>query len=118
MKALIVGRAQGVWGEVTNAHLLTVFDLIICVNGAGVDYPGMFDCWVSYHGYYFPKWIKARRKKHPQLARLDDIEFWTSTAGRKVPGEEKKLWREVVEGGSPVFINGRGGHHCNSLAWS
>lgn len=104
-RALIVGRGRGVWREVTQALLMYPFEIIVCINGAGVDYPAPFHVWVSYHGYKFPEWIKARARRHPKL--LEGIEYWTATSGRKVRPIEKALGLKTVpctEGGGSGLI--------------
>src|SRR3990167_6941502 len=63
--SLIIGRAAGVWEEVEVAKALIhpIEPIIIAINKAGRDYPGMVSSWVSYHPDLFVGWLKQRRDK-------------------------------------------------------
>lgn len=89
MKAIIIGRARGVWAEILEAKKLCTFDKTIVVNQAGIDYPEHIDHWVSFHASLLftepvtrggwnrglGDWVKKRRAKgYP-----DAQNYWTST---------------------------------------
>lgn len=69
-RALVFGRAKGVWDEVEAAKLLCSYDYVIAVGSAGLDYSGHIDCWVTYHASLFPDWAKRRERKGFNQARL------------------------------------------------
>lgn len=88
--ALVIGRAQGTWGEVDAANRLVgsvtgPFDTVVAVNDAGYDYPHV-DHWVSFHGDKFERWSQIRRENGFEPAQL-----WTSTYGRKESAYERAL---------------------------
>lgn len=67
MKALIVGRAVGVWEEVEAAKKLGAYDSVTVIGKAGIDYPEPFDHWVSWHWNLFPHWQQQRELKGRDL---------------------------------------------------
>lgn len=79
--ALVFGRANGVWGEI--AHTLEIagsFDEVFAVGSAGVDYPGPFKHWVTFHPSSFPIWIEKRSFKGYPPATY----YWTNARPRKM----------------------------------
>jgi hypothetical protein len=63
-----------VWDEIEQARNLCRVDLVIAVNGVGVDYPGHIDHWVSFHLDLLPHWAALRVK----AGRSHVDSFWTS----------------------------------------
>lgn len=80
--ALIFGRAVGVWDEIDAALRLGSYDHVIGIGSAAVDYPGEFDCWVSFHANMFSHWIEKRgRRGFPAAKRF----FSNTHKGMPVP---------------------------------
>lgn len=145
--ALVVGRASGVWEERLAAIQLATPDTILVVNGAGVDHPGPFDHWVSWHADLFPKWLALRR----QTGQEAPSSFWTARyrghtrkagrrpRGRSVPEPIPLKYVDGTFGGSSGLIavlvaldklqvthvilagipmSPERGHYDNSMSWS
>jgi hypothetical protein len=72
--ALIFGRACGVWEEVAEAQRWHPYDYTLAVGSAGVDYPGGFAHWVSFHTLLLPYWAECRSK----LGRTPAREYWSA----------------------------------------
>lgn len=71
MKALVFGRAVGVWDEMVQAQAFASFDTIIGVGSASADYPGHLDCIVSFHVELIGTWVALRHKRgYPPARRL------------------------------------------------
>ena len=71
MRALIFGRAKGVWEEVEAAQQLCSYDAITAVGRSGIDYPGPIDHWVTWHSLNFALWVTQRREKgYPDVGKL------------------------------------------------
>lgn len=62
IRALILGRAAGVWEEYEAAKQLASFDVLIAINKAGRDCPDPIQHWTSFHPDLFPLWLKQRRE--------------------------------------------------------
>lgn len=73
-RALVFGRAVGVWDEITAAKAICDFDVVIAVGSAGVDYNGRIDHWVSFHIDLLPHWTDQRVKAGG--SRVDS--YWTA----------------------------------------
>ncbi len=84
-RALIFGRAQGVWDEIAEAHKLGAYDFIIGVGSAAVDYPHEFDDWVSFHATLFPHWLVQREHKRLPMPRR----LWSSLHHRNIQVKER-----------------------------
>lgn len=104
-KAIIIGRAAGVWEEVAQLQAMVKFDATIVIGKAGVDYPGGIDYWVTFHPNLFPNWVERRRAQHYP----DAHSYWASTyRGRlirhKNMPEYPGLRRVECNGGSSGMI--------------
>lgn len=95
-RALVFGRAQGVWDEMVAARkLLGRFDLVIGVGHAVCDYPGHVDHWVSFHTeLLYSFWVKTRRER----GFTDVANFWTALSNGRV--------RSTLDGIKTVSVNG------------
>lgn len=105
IRALIIGRAAGVWDEVERARALAHFDLTIVVGRAAVDYPGEIDHWVSWHADLFQVWMPLRAKAGAAPAKR----LWSGVhPGGRLPAGRRALPYPVVylksEGGSSGFL--------------
>lgn len=59
-RALIFGRAKGIWEEVKAAQAMASFDFTIGVGPSVVDYPGEVDHWVWFHTELFQNICERR----------------------------------------------------------
>lgn len=62
MRAVIIGGADCVWSDLEKAEALCDFDILIAVNDAGAEYPGIVDYWVTLHPEHLPRWVNKRRE--------------------------------------------------------
>lgn len=100
-RALIFGRAQGVWDEVAAAHKLGAYDFIVGVGSAAVDYPNEIDDWVSFHSTLFPHWLGERAKKgFPPPRRLWSNKYTGSHVIERLAPGMPPLSYVWCEGGS------------------
>ncbi len=91
-RALIFGRAKGVWDEIDQARMLGAYDFIVGVGSAVLDYPHEVDDWVSFHATLFPHWLELRVKRgHPRPKRL-----WSSLHHRQSPVKERLPSGDIV----------------------
>ena len=102
MKALIIGRARGVWEEVAAAQAMTTFDATIVVGKAAIDYPGRIDHWVTFHTELFDVWEKVRRGR----GFPDPTTYWSAIyKGRPRNGPDRPGLRLVrCNGGASGMI--------------
>ena len=102
LKALIFGRAIGVWDEVEQAKTLCEFDTVIGVGQAGCDYPYKLDHWVSFHTDLMPHWIdKRQRNGHPPAGQFWSCDYKNRPSRYKPPVPVKLV---KVSGGSSGFV--------------
>ena len=101
-RALVVGRARGVWEEVAALQEMALFDAVLVVGKVGVIYPGEITHWVSFHAHGLPRWAAERDARgFPEAAS-----YWTSpfkgTTVAEVSG--KPVGRVGCVGGSSGLI--------------
>ena len=102
--ALVIGRAKGVWEEVEQAKDMTVFDHVLVVGKAGIDYPDGIDHWVSFHTMLFERWALLRSKKgYPEA-----LNYWGAIYRRR-PGADPPTFDKPIsytrcEGGSSGLV--------------
>lgn len=103
-RALVIGRAAGVWDDVKAAHELIAparFDVVVAVNVSGCDYPGEINHWVTFHVASLDKWVQRRLDKGFPL----DYDFWTSPSQKHL---QKRTIHPLnfidIEGGSSGFL--------------
>lgn len=107
-KALILGRANTVWGDIAAAKLgfhptytPIRYDIVVAVNQIACDYEEITD-WASFHAEAFPSWTQKRRA----AGFHSDYQLWTSRNGRRVTDFERRMNIQVVDcnGGSSGMV--------------
>lgn len=103
-RAVVFGRANGVWSELAEAQKLCEFDYVVGVGSAGVNYPGFMHAWVSFHDDLFPLWVEKRQEKGYPPAES----YWSYLPKPSVVVKRHKLpvpvQRIKGEGGSSGLI--------------
>lgn len=103
VRAIVIGRARGVWEEVAALQEMASFDATIVVGKAALAYPGDITHWVTFHASVFPKWAAERRAN----GFTDAASYWTSRfKGRPMAPEVESLplGRVHCDGGSSGLI--------------
>lgn len=59
--AIVLGGAESVWQDLTQACTLAPAATIIGTNHAARDFDGHLDHWATMHGEIIPMWIAARK---------------------------------------------------------
>lgn len=101
MRAVVFGRAAGVWDELVQARKLCNFDIVIGVGHAVCDYPGKVDHWVSFHTELLkPFWVRTRHERgYPDVPN-----FWTTLHGGRARSTLTNIQTVDVNGGSSGLI--------------
>lgn len=71
-RALVVGRADGVYEEYAAVLRLFTPDDILLVGSTGIAFPDRIDHWVSFHSNCFDRWTDERARRGLPAAR----HFW------------------------------------------
>ena len=104
MRALVIGRAAGVWDEVKQAQDLikpNKFDIVVATNIVGCDYPGQLDHWVTFHVLSLVNWIAKRH----QNGFAPALNYWTSPSQKKFQDRVPVSFQYVqCEGGSSGLL--------------
>jgi len=101
-KALVVGRAKGVWEEVDALKKMATFDAVLVVGKIGSFYPDEITHWVSFHTHGFSKWAHEREVRGFSEAQS----YWTSVFKGPMIAEVngKRIGRVECVGGSSGLI--------------
>lgn len=92
------------WREYESARAQFTFDAIICVNVAGVEHPGPFDYWASYHPELYFHWQDLRKQAGRPVS--PDLQLWAGIYHGKRLGERIALPLHWINcgGGSSGFL--------------
>ena len=102
-RAIVIGRARGVWEEVAALREMAEFDATVVIGKVAIICPGEITHWVSFHASVLPKWAGERRANgYPDAAS-----YWTSRyKGKPLAPEVESLplGRVACDGGSSGLI--------------
>lgn len=103
MRAVVIGGAACVWQDLAAAEKLADFDVVIAVNDAGAEFPGIVDYWITLHPEHFPRWLERRRS----AGRPEPLETvaheGNSGVGRRNGFATSILWPYTWPGSSGLF---------------
>lgn len=101
MRAIVFGRAAGVWDEMVQARKLCNFDVVIGTGHAVCDYPGEVHHWVSFHTELLRSfWVKTRRAR----GYSEVSNFWTALHSGRARSTLDGIQTIDVNGGSSGLI--------------
>lgn len=99
MITFVLGGADCVWHDLARARYICQPDAIICVNHVGIEYPGAFDAWCSFHGSLLESWRREREKAGRPPAK----EMWVATTSDRYKQFSGYRMRTCGGGSSGMF---------------